>query len=333
MDADVRYMNRCIELGKLALGTARPNPMVGCVIVHDKQIIGEGFTSPFGGPHAEVNAIKSVEDISLLAKSTLYVSLEPCSHFGKTPPCAHLIIESGIRRVVIGCMDPNPKVSGNGIKVLKSAGCEVTTGVLEQECRDHFKRFLTLHEKNRPYIILKWAQTINGFIAPRTRDKTEPVWISNPVSRQLVHKWRSEEQAILVGYNTVKDDNPSLTTRDWEGNNPIKIILTRNNDLDKSLNIFINDPPFIIDGSMINFDQAVADQICNILYQKDINSVLVEGGAKTLNHFIESGLWDEARVFVGSTKIIDGLQAPLIKMEPIEEHDISGDRLLIYKND
>ena len=207
------YILRCIEIAQNGLGTTAPNPMVGAVIVHENKIMGEGFTSPFGGPHAEVNAINSVADKSLLPQSTIYVTLEPCSHFGKTPPCADLIVKHKIPRVVIGLLDPHDKVAGKGVKKLMDAGCEVTVGVLEKECREHHKRFLTFQEKKRPFIILKWAETADGFIAPektlRSQNK-EPYWITNTYSRQLVHKWRTEEQAILVGTNTVLDDNPKL---------------------------------------------------------------------------------------------------------------------------
>ncbi len=327
------YMRRCIELGNLALGTARPNPMVGCVIVHENKIIAEGYTSPFGGPHAEVVALNAVKDKNLLPHSELYVSLEPCSHFGKTPPCANLIVESGVRDVIIGCLDPNPKVSGNGIRVLRENGCIVTNGVLENECREHFKRFLCYHERKRPYIILKWAQTADGFIAPKRKEKAQPVWITNPVSRQLVHKWRGEEQCILVGHNTVIADNPSLNTRDWHGSDPVKIILTKEKNLDKSLNIFKSAAPLILDSNCIDYDKPVAGQLCKVLYDKEITSVIVEGGTRTLNHFIQSGIWDEARVFIGSVEFKDGIKAPAISKDPIHSKSVSGDQLLTYRND
>ena len=223
-------MLRAIELGKNALGSAAPNPMVGCCIVHEDSIIGEGFTNPYGGPHAEVNAIRAVKDQTLLEKATLYVTLEPCSHYGKTPPCSNLIIEKKIPKVAIGLKDPHHKVSGRGIEKLESAGVQVKVGVLETDCKEHHKRFVTLQEKKRPYIILKWAESLDGYIAPskEMRDKNpNPYWITNSYSKQLVHQWRSEEQAIMVGTQTILDDNPKLTPRDWKGNPPIRIVLDR----------------------------------------------------------------------------------------------------------
>ena len=227
MNIHEKYINRCIEIAKNGLGTSRPNPMVGCVIVLNDVIIGEGFTSAYGGNHAEVNAIASINDKSLLKNTILYVTLEPCSHFGKTPPCSDLIIKHEIPKVVIGTKDINRKVSGKGIEKLINSGCDVTIGVLEEKCKEHHKRFFTFHNKKRPYIILKWAQTLDGFIAPKIKNKKKPVWISNAQSRQLNHKWRTQEQAILVGINTVLEDNPSLTARDWKGQNPIRIILEK----------------------------------------------------------------------------------------------------------
>ena len=238
MNTHQKYINRCIQLAKNGLGTTYPNPMVGSVIVYNDEIIGEGWHQKAGESHAEVNAINSVKDKSLLSKSTIYVSLEPCSHFGKTPPCCDLIIKNNIPNVVIGTVDPFAKVAGNGIKKLLEAGKNVTIGILEDECNDLNKRFFTFHTKKRPYIILKWAESADGFIAPSSKDKKEPVWITNEISRQLVHKWRSEEQAILVGTQTVLDDNPSLTTRDWFGKNPIRIVLDQNNKISKENHIF-----------------------------------------------------------------------------------------------
>jgi diaminohydroxyphosphoribosylaminopyrimidine deaminase/5-amino-6-(5-phosphoribosylamino)uracil reductase len=241
-----KYIKRCIELAKNGLGTTYPNPLVGSVIVFENQIIGEGWHQKAGKPHAEVHAINSVKDISLLSKATIYVSLEPCSHFGKTPPCSDLIIENNIPNVVIGTVDPNEKVAGKGIQKLIDAGIHVTIGILENECNELNKRFFTFHQKKRPYIILKWAETADGFIAPVFKNKQQPVWITNPSSRQLVHKWRSEEQAILVGTQTVLDDNPSLSVRDWTGNQPIKIILDPKNRLDENLTVFNSDEKTLV---------------------------------------------------------------------------------------
>ena len=234
------YIKRCLQIAKNGLGSTRPNPMVGAVIVFENKIIGEGFTSAYGNNHAEVNAIKSVTKKELLARSTLYVTLEPCSHFGKTPPCSDLIVKHKIPKVVIGCMDDNPEVAGKGISKLKASGCKVKVGVLEDECKSHHNRFFTFHNKKRPYIILKWAETKDGFIAPKLKKEQKPVWITNQYSRQLVHKWRAEEQAILVGTNTVLKDNPSLTVRDWTGNNPLRVVLDRTLKLNSDFSVFDN---------------------------------------------------------------------------------------------
>lgn len=356
------YIKRCLQIAKHGLGTTRPNPMVGAVIVCDNTIIGEGFTNPYGGAHAEVNAINSVKDKTLLSKSTLYVTLEPCSHFGKTPPCSDLIIAHNIPKVVIGCIDDNPEVAGKGVAKLKASGCHVIVGVLEDECKTHHKRFFTFHNKKRPYVILKWAETADGFIAPKTKAEAKPVWITNSYSRQLVHKWRAEEQAILVGTNTVVEDNPSLTVRDWHGQNPVRVILDRALKLDashsvfddKSDNIIIhgkNDilpkpdsthkgwsihPPLKL-GYNANFFEiswdlknVIAKQICDTLYNANINSIIIEGGAQTLQTFIDEGLWDEGRVFSGRTTFKDGIKAPKLKGELLSETTIAEDTLRIY---
>lgn len=344
------YILRCIEIAQNGLGTTAPNPMVGAVIVHDNKIIGEGFTSPYGGPHAEVNAINSVKNISLLKESTIYVTLEPCSHYGKTPPCADLIIKHHIPKVVVGILDPHDKVAGQGIKKLTEAGCDVTYGILEKECRAHHKRFLTFQEKKRPYIILKWAETSDGYIAPETslRSKNkEPFWITNMFSRQLAHKWRTEEQAILVGTNTVLEDNPRLDARLWKGKNPTRIILDRSLKIDASY--------VVLDGSVktivftensdtsnhikgvkyipISFSENMAEQICHKLLLENIQSVLIEGGSKTLQTFIDANLWDEARVFVGNTSFTKGIKAPKLEGHLITTENIKNDTLKIYYND
>ena len=232
------YIKRCLEISKLGIGTTRPNPSVGAVLVVDDRIIGEGFTSPYGGNHAEVNAISAVKDQTLLAIATMYVTLEPCSHFGKTPPCADLIIKSEIKKVVIGCIDSNVLVAGKGVERLQNAGCEVIVGVLEKECKAHHKRFFTFQTKKRPFIILKWAQTLDAFIAPKKRATQAPVWITNEASRQLVHKWRSEEQAILVGTTTVLDDNPGLDVRYWNGENPVRIVIDKELKIPTNLKVY-----------------------------------------------------------------------------------------------
>ncbi|ALJ06880.1 riboflavin biosynthesis protein RibD [Pseudalgibacter alginicilyticus] len=327
-------MRRCIQIAKNGLGTTRPNPMVGSIIVHNNKIIGEGFTSKYGGNHAEVNAINSVSNKKLLRESTIYVILEPCSHFGKTPPCSDLIIEHNIPTVVIGCIDEHEKVAGKGIEKLKNAGCHVIVGILEKECKNHLKRFFTFHNKKRPYIILKWAETTDGFIAPLTKNEQKPVWITNRFSRQLVHKWRAEEQAILVGTNTILQDNPSLTTRDWIGENPIRIVIDQKEKLSKQLAVFNNTSKTIsITNSNIDFTKNIAKQICDILFKENINSIIIEGGAKTLQTFINENLWDEARVFIGTIQFKDGTKAPLLPKQSNSEEKITTDILKIYKND
>lgn len=308
--------------------------MVGSVIVYDNKIIGEGYTSAYGGPHAEVNAINSVKNKSLLNKSTLYVTLEPCSHFGKTPPCSDLIIKHKIPNVVIGCIDDNKKVAGHGIKKLKNSGCNVIVGILEHECKNHHKRFFTFHNKKRPYIILKWAETNDGFIAPKTQKEQKPVWITNSYSRQLVHKWRAEEQAILVGTNTVLKDNPSLTVRNWTGKNPTRVVIDMIEKLPKTLSVFNNEAETIlISDKTIDFSKNVTQEICDLLFKKNINSVIIEGGTKTLQTFIDTNLWDEARVFIGQPKFNKGLKAPKLNANLISEERIDTDKLKIYMND
>lgn len=344
-----KYISRCIQLAKNGLGTTFPNPMVGSVIVHEDKIIGEGYTSPYGGPHAEVNAINSVKETALLKGATLYVTLEPCSHFGKTPPCADLIIKHKIPNVVIGLLDPHEKVAGKGIEKLKASGCRVTVGVMEQECREHHKRFLSFHLNKRPYIILKWAETADGFIAPRQDKRStapEPFWITNPYSQQLVHKWRSQEQAILVGTNTVLEDNPKLNVRHWSGNNPVRIIVDRTlktpphyHVLDGSVKTIVfteQDKTSSQDGLIyekIDFKNQVAAQICNALLKNNIVSVIIEGGATTLQYFIDSGLWDEARIFRGSTLFKNGLRSPTLHGVHCGQQHIGKDLLTHIKND
>ncbi len=340
-----KYIRRCIELAQNGLGTTYPNPMVGSVIVYEDRIIGEGWHKKAGKPHAEVNAVNSVKDKSLLQKATIYVSLEPCSHFGKTPPCCDLIIQHKIPNVVIGTVDPNEKVAGRGIAKLIEAGANVSVGFLEAECNELNKRFFTFHQKKRPYIILKWAETSDGFIAPKERQETKPVWITNQYSRQLVHKWRSEEQAILVGTQTVLEDNPKLDVRDWTGNSPVRVILDQNNRIPKDYNVLDNQVKTIvicqtrtaIDKEntifeVIDFKQNIARQITEVLYRHQIQSLIVEGGQKTLATFIEENLWDEARIFTGSTIFTSGTKAPTFIKTPSEKYRIGNDELIITKN-
>ncbi|AWI27113.1 bifunctional diaminohydroxyphosphoribosylaminopyrimidine deaminase/5-amino-6-(5-phosphoribosylamino)uracil reductase RibD [Flavobacterium pallidum] len=328
-----KFMRRCLELAQNGLGTTYPNPLVGSVIVHEGKIIGEGWHRKAGEPHAEVNAINSVKDTALLEKSAIYVNLEPCSHFGKTPPCCDLIISKKIPEIIIGITDPHSKVAGEGIRRLQEAGKKVTIGVLEKDCSDINKRFFTFHNKKRPYIILKWAETPDGFIAPKTKSEIKPVWITNETSRQLVHKWRSEEHAILIGTQTAVDDNPTLTTRDWAGKNPVRIVIDRHNRIPKENHIFDNQAETIlISGTEIDFNENCAAQIAEYLYKRNIQSVIIEGGRKTLQTFIDAGFWDEARIFKGKIPFGDGVKAPDILGTISETHSISGDELLMLTN-
>jgi len=327
------YINRCLQLAKNGLGTTYPNPMVGCVIVHKNKIIGEGWHRKAGEPHAEVLAIASVKNKLLLQKSTIYVSLEPCSHFGKTPPCCDLIIAYNIPNVVIGTIDPFAKVAGRGVKNLKNAGKNVTVGVLEKECLELNKRFFTYHTKKRPFIILKWAKTLDEFIAPESKKEKKPIWITSNYSRQLVHKWRSEEQAILAGTNTVMEDNPTLNVRDWTGNNPVRIILDKNNRIPKNLHIFDNKQnTIILNKELLFFSDNLASEIASYLYEKEIQSVIIEGGKQTLETFIQANLWDEARIFTGNTQFFNGIKAPNIRGRIVRQDVIENNQLLIYSN-
>ena len=345
-----KYISRCIQLAKNGLGPAFPNPMVGSVIVHNGKIIGEGFTSPFGGSHAEVNAIQSVRDLSLLPEATIYVTLEPCSHIGKTPPCADLIIQHRIPKVVIGIKDPHKKVAGNGIKKLKNAGCTVIVGVLEEECREHHKRFLTFHEKKRPYIVLKWAETMDGFIAPdrdKRKNHPEPVWITNDHSRQIVHQWRSQEQAILVGTNTVLQDNPKLDVRHWKGKSPIRLIMDKTLKIDGNYHVLDGSIKTIvltevedhkryrdgIDYEVMDFSKNIAQQVCDVLYNRYILSAMVEGGTQTLQTFIDADLWDEARIFIGNTTFGKGVKAPCLSGKLMASTKLEDDTLNTFRND
>lgn len=335
------YMRRCIELARNGLGTTYPNPLVGSVIVHDGKIIGEGWHKKAGEAHAEVNAVNSVADKSLLRESSIYVNLEPCSHFGKTPPCCDLIIANNIPNVIVGTSDPNEKVAGNGIRKLQAAGKNVTVGVLGAQCLELNRRFFTFHNKKRPYIILKWAQSRDGFIGPANRNEARPVWITTPRSRQLVHKWRTEEHAILIGTQTAIDDNPELTARDWAGNNPVRIVIDRSHRIPKENHIFDNQAKTIAlsatplgyaQTEIINFDENAIPQICEALWRNDIQSVIVEGGRQTLQAFIDAGVWDEARVFRGVSHLGQGTSAPVLDKEYETTEIISGDELLTYRN-
>ncbi|WKK65037.1 bifunctional diaminohydroxyphosphoribosylaminopyrimidine deaminase/5-amino-6-(5-phosphoribosylamino)uracil reductase RibD [Lutimonas zeaxanthinifaciens] len=345
MEDHEKFMKRCLELARHGLGLVYPNPMVGAVVVYEDRIIGEGWHQKAGSPHAEVNAINAVSDRSLLPKSTIYVNLEPCSHHGRTPPCADLIVKSGIPRVVVGSLDPNPLVSGRGLNKLRANSVEVISEVLKQESEELNKRFYTFHQKKRPYIILKWAQSKDGFIFPHAEniEKGSPVWITNEFSRQKVHQWRTEEASILVGRKTVEQDNPQLSSRDFKGNQLYRIIIDAELRLKGNLNIFDGSCPTLVFNSRRNeidnniefckldFKEGVIEQILKVLYDKDIQSLIVEGGSVTINSFLDGELWDEARVFEGSAIFHKGIKAPELKGIHKVESQIGRDKLYRFK--
>jgi diaminohydroxyphosphoribosylaminopyrimidine deaminase/5-amino-6-(5-phosphoribosylamino)uracil reductase len=344
---DEKFMRRCLDLACKAEGMTYPNPMVGSVIVHEGRIIGEGYHIKAGGPHAEARAIESVGNKELLKNSTLYVNLEPCSHFGKTPPCADMIISWKIPKVVVGTIDTSAKVSGRGIARLKEAGCDVVSGVCEEECRRLNRRFFTFNEKRRPYITLKWAESSDGFIdRERGEDyRIEPNWITGLSERILVHKWRASEQAILVGAGTIRADDPKLNVREWKGNNPVRVILSGSGSLpdDPAVNksigsiiIFTFYPEkIVLPGSVImklNHRESAAKQISDALYGWGIQSLFIEGGAQVLGHFIRTGLWDEARIFSGQEAFKTGVKAPSVNGKPFMEKSFSRSSLKILLN-
>jgi diaminohydroxyphosphoribosylaminopyrimidine deaminase/5-amino-6-(5-phosphoribosylamino)uracil reductase len=331
-------MQRCLQLALKGLGNVSPNPMVGCVIVHENKIIGEGYHQQYGEAHAEVNAINSISDKSLLSKSTLYVSLEPCNHFGKTPPCADLILKYQIPEVIVGIQDPFEKVNGSGIKKLVDAGVRVTTGILENECREINKRFFTFHQQKRPYIILKWAQSKDGFIGK----KNKSVRISNELTRILNDTWRTQEDAVLIGGETARSDNPHLTVRTIEGRNPIRIVLSNSGDLPLNLNLFDGNAPTIIYSknniNYANSDTVVMPDENNLTYllsdlhQRNIQSLIVEGGSTVLNQFIQEDKWDEIRIFESEDMLQDGILAPTINSAISSTEYIDNNQLkIIYR--
>jgi diaminohydroxyphosphoribosylaminopyrimidine deaminase/5-amino-6-(5-phosphoribosylamino)uracil reductase len=341
---DQSYMQRCIELARLGAGKVAPNPMVGAVLVHDERIIGEGYHREYGQPHAEVNCINSVaeENRRSVSASTLYVALEPCTHFGKTPPCSDLIIQKRIPKVVIGCRDPYTEVDGKGIDKLQKAGIETVTGILEQECKELNKRFFCFVTKKRPYIILKWAQSANGKMAA---DSKERVFISNEYTNRLVHQWRSEEAAILVGTNTALLDDPFLNNRLWPGNNPVRLVLDVSLRLPHSLKLFDHQQKTIVfnglkqeaDGNILYYqvskEHNVIQQVIHACYQLKIQSVIVEGGARLLQSFIDLNIWDEARVITNNElQITNGLSAPQIKGIHVTSETISSDTIHYHTN-
>jgi diaminohydroxyphosphoribosylaminopyrimidine deaminase / 5-amino-6-(5-phosphoribosylamino)uracil reductase len=338
MTPDELFMKRALQLARLGMGSVSPNPMVGCVIVRDGNIIGEGWHKKYGAAHAEINAINSIIDKSEIKGSTIYVNLEPCSHFGKTPPCADALMEQEVGRVVIANLDSNPLVAGSGIKKLREAGIEVTIGVLKKEGRELNKRFFTFHEQLRPYVILKWAQTADGFMA---RANYESRWISNEYSRQLVHKWRTEEDAVLVGTKTAAHDNPLLTTRDWTGHVPVRIVLDRFLRLSDRLHVFDRSTSTICYNVLKHEEhenlklvrlneQHFFQEILKDLQAEKILSVMVEGGAQTLSLFINSGQWDEMRVFTSRRSFQDGIKAPVVRGFLRCRENIGTDQLEIF---
>ena len=325
MHSDEYYMQKCLDLAKKGLGNVAPNPMVGAVIVHDNKIIGQGFHEKFGEAHAEVNAVNSVKDTSLLKESTIYVSLEPCAHFGKTPPCCDLIIKNEFKRVVVGTQDPFESVDGNGIERIKNNGIDITVGVLEGECKELNKAFFAAHTKKRPYVTLKWAQTKSGKIDAGKCDQ-EVAWISGPEAKRFVHQLRVENQAILVGYNTVVNDDPELTVREVEGKNPIRIVLDRENSLDSNLKVFNKASQTIV------LNESNPADILEKLYEDHIISVLIEGGKKTLQSFIDAGLWDEAYIIEGAVEYEEGTPAPNLTGATLEESfQLGDDQINNYK--
>lgn len=340
------WMRRCLELAQSAEGLTYPNPMVGSVIVHQGTIIGEGYHRQAGGPHAEVHAINAVKNQDLLREATLYVNLEPCAHFGKTPPCSLLISQKKIPRVVVGCVDSFSEVAGKGIAHLRSTGTEVISGVLEKESRELNRRFFTFHEKKRPYILLKWAQTADGFIdIDREAQKGgRPTWITNAHARRAVHLWRSREQAILVGSETALKDNPSLTVRDWHGPHPLRLVLDRGGRLPDYLDLFDGTCPTLLYTQKEQRDNKQAERILlqagaeplsellKDLHQRDIQSLIVEGGARLLQTFIDAGLWDEARVFTGETWFQKGVRAPQLQGFPTQQQDFGNSTLYYFRN-
>ncbi|MCC5944152.1 MAG: bifunctional diaminohydroxyphosphoribosylaminopyrimidine deaminase/5-amino-6-(5-phosphoribosylamino)uracil reductase RibD [Bernardetiaceae bacterium] len=338
--SDTDFMQRALELAERGLGSVSPNPLVGAVIVKNQEIIGEGWHRQYGKAHAEVNAIEAIKDKTLIEGATVFVSLEPCSHYGKTPPCADLLIRYKPSRVVVACQDPNPKVSGSGIKKLKEAGIDVEVGVLEEEARYQNRRFFHAMQKAEPFVILKWAQTQDGFIA---RQDYSSKWISDKFSRRLVHRWRSEEDAVLVGTNTAYYDNPQLTVRDWYGKNPLRVCIDRNLRLQSSLAIFDGSVPTVCyttraaeDREKVSFVQLSSEnflpELLSDLHKKNIHSLIIEGGAKLLEEFIAANLWQEARVFIAPVLFSEGIAAPKMRVAPLYQERIMQDNLWIFEN-
>jgi diaminohydroxyphosphoribosylaminopyrimidine deaminase/5-amino-6-(5-phosphoribosylamino)uracil reductase len=346
--SDEFYIKRCLELAELGMGKVSPNPMVGCVIVVDDKIVGEGYHQQYGQAHAEPNAIKSVFDhypenaAELLKRATVYVNLEPCAHFGKTPPCADLLVKHQVNRVVIGNTDPFSAVDGKGIEKLKNAGILVTTGVLEEECSFFNRRFFTRVKKQRPYVILKWAQTANGYFAANDGHQK---WISGPLAKRLAHKWRTEEDATLIGKQTAIIDNPQLTAREWAGKNPVRLVIDKNLEIPSSNHLFNKEAKTIIFNEvktdvldhvhyiqMEDMQYYLPQKIMFQLYLMDVQSVIIEGGAQILKQFLEAKLWDECRIFTSANSWAEGIAAPTINGILQEQIELGSDKLSIYIN-
>ncbi len=346
MNKDRIYMKRCLDLAKLGEGMVAPNPMVGSVVVHNNKIIGEGYHQKYGEAHAEVNAINSVKDKSLLSESTIYVSLEPCAHYGKTPPCADLIVRSRIPKVVVGIVDPFAKVAGKGIAHMTKNGCDVKVGVMEEECLEINRRFFTFHARQRPFIILKWAETADGYVDVNRQSMEfgQPTWITNEMARIAVHKQRSTEAAIFIGTNTALKDNPSLTLRDWAGNQPLRLVADRYRKIptshhlfDQSVKtkVFTSNTKKTDDKNQLEFvevENEVIPELLEHLYVNDIQSVIVEGGPKMLQSFIDQGLWDEAHVYIGQVVFGDGISAPKFDATPNCFDRFYNSELRVFRN-
>ncbi|WP_066758066.1 bifunctional diaminohydroxyphosphoribosylaminopyrimidine deaminase/5-amino-6-(5-phosphoribosylamino)uracil reductase RibD [Crocinitomix algicola] len=345
MKTDEYYMEQCINLALKGIGNVAPNPMVGSVIVHNDTVIGEGYHEKYGQAHAEVNAINAVKDKSLLEKSTIYVNLEPCAHFGKTPPCSDLIISSKIPRVVIGCVDSYSEVSGKGIAKMLSAGIDVRVGVMESESLELNRRFFTYHNKQRPYIILKWAQSKDGYIdIKRAKNEKGIFWITQPETKKLVHQWRHEEAGILVGSNTIRIDNPELTCRDYDGTSPTRFVIDQKLRLDypafkvgdrKNQTYILTEKQVISNGKLqfLSPENFSIKAILKKIYTLEIQSLIVEGGAFTIQKFLDENIWDEARILTGIRDLKDGVKAPTIKGTIIKNIDLDKDKLTIIRND
>ncbi|MFB9861863.1 bifunctional diaminohydroxyphosphoribosylaminopyrimidine deaminase/5-amino-6-(5-phosphoribosylamino)uracil reductase RibD [Rufibacter immobilis] len=342
MNTEQKHMRRALDLAALGTGGARPNPIVGCVVVHEGKIIGEGWHQQYGGPHAEVNAINSVQNKSLLPESQVYVTLEPCSHYGKTPPCADFLLQHGVRDVVICNTDPNPLVAGKGIQKLIDAGCKVHIGVLEQEGLERNRRFFTFQTKKRPYLVLKWAQSADGFIA---LPNCQPCQISGPLAKQLVHKWRTEEQAILVGTRTALFDNPQLNVRHWPGPAPLRIAIDKQLQIPASHHLLDDGHPTLVytlqekastahtEFISLSPDADFLEQLLTDLYKRNVQSVLVEGGTVLLEALLQTDHWDEIRVFKSPTLLQDGVRAPRLPAFPfVSRSTVGADELTIYRN-